>query len=140
MKVKVKSTPLGDVFSCGCCAAAGPLGVSAATSNLAPASIFTILFDYLFYFIYFFLVISERCSPGRVSERAEPAGFQGGWVPTAPSSDWNRSPWDTLPSSLLPAEQQPPEEKSEQNKTLKEASSVSRFQPHFAEQREDPTD
>lgn len=65
MKVKVKTTPLGDVFSCRCCAPTGPLGVSVATSNLAPASIFTILLTiYLFFFTFFLLLSPSRAHLG----------------------------------------------------------------------------
>lgn len=50
--------------------------------------------------------ISRPGSP--VSEWAAQVGCQGGWVPTAPGSDWSRSPWGTLPSSQPPVKPQLP--------------------------------
>lgn len=53
--------------------------------------------------------ISHPCSPESVCEWAAQVGCQGGWVPTAPGSDWSRSPWGRLPSSQRPVKPQLPE-------------------------------
>lgn len=119
IKVKVITTPLREMSRCmSCCHYAtgcqcGDTQIKATehmlntvwfhslTAFLPPPLSFTPSVIYSF--------ISRPCSPGLVGEWAAQVGCQGGSAPTAPGSDWSRSPWGKLPSSLLPVKPQLPE-------------------------------
>lgn len=70
----------------------------------------------LHFLCHVFLYLPPHCLPESVCEWAAQVGFQGGWAPTAPGSDWSRSPWGRLPSTQPPVELQPPERQWDNHK------------------------